>query len=259
MKCSVLGDDLFGLATFTSAPDYADRTLSALRHIGEADNAAIAAGEFRHALKLMGADAGVFHSVIHDGASLSTYRSLLACDPLWAIEYARGSWHDHDPWLRYAQIETEPVRSSELDVRPDEEPFVTAAAKLGFASAVVAPAPTSAGGSRVGVLCLGSYQPGFFECEAYRSVRVIARALAMELHRWLLRAAQRELISLSGITPSDLELLRHEEAGHSTKIISASMNMTAGTINCRFQRLRTKLGAPDRRTAARIARLYGLL
>lgn len=259
MKHSVNQDDLFSLAAFTSAADYAERTLAALNSIEDSDNAAVAVVRFRSAFRLMGADAGVFLSVVRDGPGRTTFRSLLACDPLWAIEYTKGDWEERDPWLRHAMNDTEPVRISELRLRPDDEPFIRASAKLGFASAVVAPAPTSAGDARVGVLCLGSHQPGFFECDAYRSVRVIARALAMELHRWLLQAARRELLTLSGLTPDDVDLLRHEEAGHSTKVICARLNMEASTINCRFQRLRAKLGAPDRRTAARIARLYGLL
>ena len=44
-----------------------------------------------------------------------------------------------------------------------------------------------------------------------------------------------------------------------SKLIGAAMNLEAKTIDCRFQRLNAKLGAPDRRTAVRIARLYGLL
>jgi hypothetical protein len=37
------------------------------------------------------------------------------------------------------------------------------------------------------------------------------------------------------------------------------MNTEAKTIDCRFQRVSSKLGAPNRRAAVRLARLYGLL
>ncbi|WP_370870407.1 LuxR C-terminal-related transcriptional regulator [Hydrogenophaga sp.] len=53
--------------------------------------------------------------------------------------------------------------------------------------------------------------------------------------------------------------MRCEAAGHSSKVIGAAMNLEAKTIDSRFQRVNAKLGAPDRRTAVRIARLYGLL
>jgi DNA-binding NarL/FixJ family response regulator len=63
----------------------------------------------------------------------------------------------------------------------------------------------------------------------------------------------------SHITEAELELLRHEAAGHSSKVIAAALQVEPTTIDCRFQRLNAKLNAPDRRTAARIASLYGLL
>jgi DNA-binding NarL/FixJ family response regulator len=42
-------------------------------------------------------------------------------------------------------------------------------------------------------------------------------------------------------------------------MIGAELNLDAKTVDSRFQRLSAKLDAPDRRTAARIARLYGVL
>ncbi|WP_457323866.1 LuxR C-terminal-related transcriptional regulator [Roseateles sp. P5_E11] len=259
MKPSTPIDELFSLAALTAAPDYGARILQILPSIGDADSAASAVAHFRRALRLIGADAGVFLSVIRDDATRTSYRSLVACDPLWAIEYVQCGWHEHDPWLRHAIHCAEPIRGTELEIRPDEEVFVRTSMRLGFASAVVAPAPSEAGMSRVGVLCLGSHTLGFFDGEGYQLVRVIARALAMELHRWLLRAIRSELLALSRVTPQEIELLRHEEAGHSSKMIGAELNIEAKTVDCRFQRLSAKLDAPDRRTAARIARLYGLL
>jgi DNA-binding NarL/FixJ family response regulator len=90
-------------------------------------------------------------------------------------------------------------------------------------------------------------------------LRVLARALAMELHHWIAQSMREELLQGVRLTDADLQLLRHEAAGHSSKLIGAAMNLEAKTIDCRFQRLNAKLGAPDRRTAVRIARLYGLL
>jgi DNA-binding NarL/FixJ family response regulator len=70
---------------------------------------------------------------------------------------------------------------------------------------------------------------------------------------------RQELLLRSRITEAEIELLRHEQAGHSSKVIGAALNVESKTIDCRFQRLNVKLDAPDRRTALRIARLYGLL
>jgi hypothetical protein len=260
MKHSAANGESHTLAALTRSPEYGARLIEILPAIGDAPTTEVAVDLFRQATMQLGADAGVFLSYLRDDATRASYRSLLACDPLWASEYARRKWHDHDPWLRHATHETEPVRSSELELAStEEEAFAQASADLGFASAVIAPAPTCAGQSRIGVLCLGSSRPGFFDDDGYGKVRVLARALSMELHRWLLQAIRKELLAKSRLTAADIELLRHQEAGHTSKFIGAALNIEAKTVDCRFQRVSAKLDAPDRRTAVRIARLYGLL
>lgn len=260
MKHSAANGESHTLAALTRSPEYGARLIEILPAIGDAPTTEIAVDLFCQATTQLGADAGVFMSYLRDDATRASYRSLLACDPLWASEYARRNWHDNDPWLRHATHETEPVRSSELQLASaDEEAFAEASAALGFTSAVIAPAPTCAGQSRIGVLCLGSNRPGFFDDDGYAKVRVLARALSMELHRWLLQAIRKELLAKSRLTAADIELLRHEQAGHTSKVIGAALNIEAKTVDCRFQRISAKLDAPDRRTAARIARLYGLI
>lgn len=208
----------------------------------------------------LGANAGVFLSCLRDDATRTSFRSMWACDPSWAAEYASHQWFEHDPWLRYASSNAEPVRSSELACTSDQEiDFTHAAAQHGFTSALIAPAPSAVGLSRVGVLCLGSADPSQFDGDSYPKVRVLARALAMELHHWVEQSMREELLQGVRLTEADLLLLRHEAAGHSSKVIGAAMNLEAKTIDCRFQRLNAKLGVPDRRSAVRIARLYGLL
>lgn len=260
MKSFASETDLFSLSALTNAPDYGASILRVLTHLGDAPDAASAVEEFQQILQLFGADAGVFLSFVRDDATRSSYRWLLACDALWAVEYTRRAWHDHDPWLRHALHGTEPIRGTELNVLPDEEEFAATSATLGFASAVIVPAPTNAGASRVGMLCLGSHNLGFFEDDgAFAVVRVLARALAMELHRWHLNFMRSELLVSTRISAAELDLLRHEQAGHTSKHIGAALNIEAKTVDCRFQKLCAKLNAPDRRTAARLARLYGLI
>lgn len=248
------------LGASTRAQDFGARLFEILACIGDADSTESALGLFREAVASLGADAGVFMSHLRDDATRSSLRSLWACDPLWAAEYASHDWFEHDPWLRHATQDAEPIRSSELKLTSaEEDAFVAVAALHGFRSAVIAPAPSHIGLSRVGVLCIGSLQPDFYEGEAYTRARVWVRALAMELHRWLLQSMRQELLLRSRITEAEIELLRHEEAGHSSKVIGVALNVEGKTIDCRFQRLNAKLDAPDRRTALRIARLYGLL
>ena len=251
--------ELLGRATLVDEPGSSARVLNLLAGFNSADNAESAVGQFHDALELIGADAGVFLSAISDDAARTSYRSLLACDPVWAIEYARLGWHEHDPWLRHALHNEDPVRDTELKLLPREHEFVQTAAKYGFASAMVVPAPSSAGTSRVGVLCLGSNRPGFFDGDAYPRVRIVATMLAMELHRWMRRAACKELLAKARIRPEDIDLLWHEQAGHTSKVIAKAMNVPPQTVDTRFHRLCMRLDVPDRRSAARVARLYGLL
>ena len=215
---------------------------------------------FREALVGLGADAGYFLSCLRDDATRTSFRSFWACDPAWPAEYASQRWFEHDPWLRYASCDEEPTRASNLTCSsPEENAFIRAVAEHGFVSALIAPAPSSVGLSRVGVLCLGSADPERFDCESYPRVRVLARALAMELHHSIAISMREELLRGTSLTEADLHLLRCEAAGQSSKVIGAAMNLEAKTIDSRFQRVNAKLSAPDRRTAVRIARLYGLL
>jgi len=259
MKPFAANGELFSLDALPRAPDFATHILELLPAFGAAATADVALELFQRILTLLGADAGVFLSFVRDDATHAAYRTLYACDPRWACEYAARDWYDRDPWLRYASHRSEPILGSELELLPREEDFVRVSASLGFASTIVAPAPTSAGSSRVGVLCLGSHNIGFFEGAAFDKVRVLARALAMELHGWLLQTIKHELMARSRITSADLDLLRHEAAGHSSKIIGAAMKLKPETVDCRFQRVSAKLKAADRRSATRIAKLYGLI
>lgn len=254
------GDGHGGLAALTRSDAWLARALRGIARAGEAGTMDDLLVHFHSATADLGADAAVFTSFLQDDATLASYRSLVACDPLWSAEYAREHWFEEDPWLRHAMHDGEPVRSSEILLRsPREEVFAQAAARSGFASVVVAPAPSTHGTARIGMLALGSATPGFFEDEGYAVLRVLARALAMELHAWLARSILRDLIDKARITADDIALLRHEAAGHSSKVIAAAMNTEAKTIDCRFQRVSSKLGAPNRRAAVRLARLYGLL
>ncbi len=236
------------------------RVLQLLPLIAEAGSTGEVISLFHEAVEGLGADAGVFLSCLRDDATRTSLRSLWACDPSWAADYASQRRFEHDPWLRHASTDAEPIRSSDLVCSSTEEnAFIRAAAEHSFSSTLVAPAPSPVGLSRVGVLCLGSADSGRFGGENYPQVRVLARALAMELHQWIAKSMREELLQGVRLTEVDLHLLRHEAAGHSSKVIGATMNVEAKTIDCRFQRLNAKLGVPDRRSAVHIARLYGIL
>lgn len=215
---------------------------------------------FGDAVPALGAESGTFLSFIRDDALLSSYRCLHVGDPGWGAEYARGESFADDPWLEYAMHESEPVRVCDLQVKSTrQQVFVDTAARFGYANALIVPSPSPQGQARVGMLCLGSSSDRAFDGDTFPTVRLLARTLAMELHGWMRRSIRAELMRRSNVTEDDLELLRHELVGHSSKVIAAALNTEAKTIDCRFQRVSAKLGAANRRAAVRIAKLYGLL
>jgi hypothetical protein len=248
------------LAERAAEADYAAQVCMVVAHIATAPDTSAVLGLMQRAVHCLGADAGVFTSFVRDDATNSSYRSLLACDPLWGTEYARNHWFLDDPWLHHATCSASSIRASELTpATPAQRAVCDAATRFGFASAVIVPAPSSAGHSRVGALCLGSATPGYFEADGYLLFRFLAQGLAMELHHWWYRHIRDELMARVKITDDDLTLLRHEQQGHSSKTIATALNTLPRTIDCRFQRLTSRLGMANRRTAVRFAELYGLI
>lgn len=252
--------DCIDLATLSTDPGYAAGVLAVMAQISDSADAGTTVRLLKDAASRMGADGAMFTSFVRDDATLASYRFLLACDPVWGLQYAKNNWCLDDPWLRYALYNTEPVVAETLPPAGERAQWVTeAAAHFGFASTLVVPAPTAAAQSRVGVLCLGSSHQGFFSGNGGGALRCLARSLAMELGDWMHRQIRTELMTRARITDDDLALLRHEQQGHSSKAIAAELHLEPKTVDCRFHRLSLKLGTANRRAAVRLAEIYGLI
>jgi hypothetical protein len=244
----------------TRAPDYTAQVLDAVTTIATAAETATAVRVLKLGVERLGADAAVFTSFVRDDAALWSFRYLLACDPVWGLEYAKNGWCFDDPWLHYALYSADPIRSSELSSLNERERWVSdAAAHWGFRSAVIVPVPSPAAQSRVCVLCLGSEVEGYFDGDGYPAFRCMARMLASELADWMHRRVKADIITKARITSEDLALLRHEQQGHGSKLIAAEMHSGINTIDCRFHRLSLRLGTANRREAVRLAEIYGLI
>jgi DNA-binding CsgD family transcriptional regulator len=242
------------------ASDYTQRIAAVAERIAEARDQATVHALLTEGVQALGAENAVYVSFIRDNADLSACRFMLVCEPDWCQRYLEAGCFAHDPWLAYAAHHSEPIPASALPVLDAEGRRVIALAmENGFASAALVPAHSGAGHSRISLLCLGSTQPGFFEGEGFGRFRLGARLIAAELHDWWLARIRRELIVKARITPADLELLRHEQQGHSSKRIAAELHVSKSSINSRFQRMNMKLGVPNRRLAARLAVECGLL
>lgn len=189
-----------------------------------------------------------------------TGRTRLACDPVWCVEYERRAWYALDPWLAYARTRTEPVRGADVPADSGvQRDIVELARRHGFRDALIVPAPASGMVSRLGVLCLGSEQEGFFSDAGYATLKPLARSLAMELHAWWIERIKRELARSAQLTEEDILLLKHERQGHGTKAIATVLDATPNAINSRFQRMNARLGVPNRKAAAQLAAEYGLI
>lgn len=258
--CSTATNDPPSLADLTSRSDYFGRVSQIVQRLPGAVDEAEALAVLKDSADCLGADCAAFGSFIRDDPSHESYRFLLACDPVWCLEYGRRAWYAHDPWLKYAVLHSEPVRASDIPVKTTEErEIVKLAQEFGVKSAVIVPAPASGSITRIGVLCLGSSRERFFEGDGFVALKIAARSLAMELNEWWIDRIKRELRATSRITPEDLALLHHERLGHGTKKIAAELGISEGSVDSRFQRINAKLGVANRKTAACLAAEYGLI
>lgn len=248
------------LASLTAGPDYAGRVSSAVQSVAEAQDEVEVVELLADAAACLGAESAAFVSFVRDDGLHESFRFLLACNAVWCHEYQQRAWYSDDAWLQYAQRHSEPVVASAIPLRTrKQQELADLAHNYGFASAVIVPAPAAASVSRVGVLCLGSSNSGYFESGGLGPLRVAARALSMELHEWWIARLKREMIIKAGVTAEDLALLHLERMGHGTKAIASSLNTTAAAVNSRFQRLNQRLGVPNRKSAATLAAEYGLI
>lgn len=248
------------LVELAREPDYSDKVLATIRMLDRATDEAQAVDVLATACKQMGTDAAAFVSFVRDDPSHESFRFLLACDPVWCLEYERRAWYTDDPWLQYCLSHTEPARAEDIQPgTPRQREVVELAAQFDFVSALIVPAPSSGALTRMGVLCLGSSVPAFFNDDGYLALKVLARSLAMELHEWWIARIKSELIASAKLTDEDVILLAQERLGHSTKYIAAKLHMSPNAINSRFQRMNAKLGVPNRKSAAQLAAEYGLI
>lgn len=250
---SQLRSDTAALACVDSATDTLDQINEIVDRIADARGESTLQSLLHDGAMLLGAEHAFFVSFTKSRGHQSARRFMLACDPAWCRDYVESGLATHDPWLAYAANHSQPIVASSLKIcDQNRQRAVDLAARHGFVSAVLAPAHTGPRHSSVSLLCLGSATPGHFEASRAVRLRCGARTLACEIHGWWLRRAQEELVATSHITDAELDLLRRQCLGQTSKRIAAELRVTKSSINSRFQRLNSKLGVPNRRTAARL-------
>lgn len=260
MPFSLQTRQIIPLRDITSAHDYFERVSEVVVKVGT-DAAASEVIDLMHETTMnLGVDVSCFVTFIREDASFSSFRFLLACDPQWCIDYEAAGWYADDPWLAYAKVHSEPVVASCLNLDTDRErDLVRLAGRYGFESTLIVPVPSSGGLSRLGMLCLGSFTPGFLASTGLAALKVAARPLATALYEWSTAQLRREFIEAARISNEELMLLERHRRGFTTKRIARTTGLTHASINMRFQRLIARLDVPNRREAARLASEYGLI
>src|SRR5262245_35463287 len=62
-----------------------------------------------------GHDHAAFVSFFRGYDSTESFHFLLACNPLWYLEYQQQSWFAHDAWLQYAESHSAPICASKIE------------------------------------------------------------------------------------------------------------------------------------------------
>lgn len=241
------------------APD-ATTVLATIDGIRSAADAAVCLERLFLATNALGASAGLYMVLIpelDDGWSSVT---LLASDHCGSEPLFDGDAVADHPWVRFARNHSTAVTDTAL---PPESPEDIAALKRarahGFAAHLVIPTTAGAERGRVELLCLGRADPGAFDGEGQRVVRLLAHVLAAELHDWFKRHLRSGLEQAAGLRPEDLQLLALEWQGLGTKDIALRTGLSLAAVDSRFQRLNQRLSCSNRKAAARRAAEYGLL
>lgn len=241
-------------------PLFASRLVELTSSVRDAASEA-AVLELLHAARgIIGADQAVFASFNRDDHFGESFRFMIAGDPTWCLAYRSARWFSIDPWLQYATRQSEPVCCDRVQLETSEhEAARRLAREHGVESSLILPAPATGAVSRLGVLLLGSANAKVFTSGSTRGLRVLARALAMELQEWWVRKVRQELIEKHRLTGEDLKLLACELQGLTTKQIARLLELSPASIDSRFQRLNARLRTPNRRASARLAVEYALI
>ena len=248
------------MAEVTSEPDYGNAVMKIVKRIARAEDSAQAVKLLRTASHTLGAEVAAFVSFIPDGDPYTSYRFLLACDPRWCFEYEQRFWFSEDPWLKYASDHPEPICASGIVAQNDaERDRFELARRFGFKSTAIIPTPSSHRLGRVGLLCLGSNTPCFFDAEGFLELRSAAWGVAMALNEWWIARLRNDAFRDAELSMGDMQLLRWQWQGLNSKDIGRRLGMQPTSVDTRFQRLNMKLSVPNRQAAAKLAAEYGLI
>lgn len=242
------------------SPAFADRLAGKIALISSMPDPGEACALLKNIAGELGCESSAFATFLQNDPWHQTYRFLLACHPGWCALYQRLAWFADDPWLLYARANSSPAKDVDIPCRTAKQfEIVALARRFDVQSALVVPAPASGGLTRIGVLMLGSSKPGYFDSAHFAKLRILARSVSFEFLDWYTAFVREELRRTCKLSDIDIELLKFERAGLSSKEIFRSTGISAVSVDSRFQRLIARLKVPNRRAASQLAAEYGLI
>ncbi len=207
-----------------------------------------------------GVRSALFVHAIPDASAQLSHQVLLNCDPRLASSIRNCDALDRHPWVHHAARSVQTVCASQLKSAavPPEHVAVDLEGN-GFRSALLIPVHGASGSGRFSLLCLGSETLRFFEEVVPGAVRLLAEALAAEMHKWWMSETRQRLQIATGLKDCDLRLLELELEGLGTKQIARTLGMSCSSVDSRFQRINVKMGCANRRASAQRASLHELI
>lgn len=242
------------------SPGFADALAGKIALIASMPEPGEACALLRDIASDLGCSSSAFATFLQDDPWHQTYRFLLACHPSWCAQYQRLAWFADDPWLIYARTNSSPAKDVDIPCRTAKQfEIVALARRFEVESALIVPAPASSGLTRLGVLMLGSSKLGFFDNPNFVKMKIHARSIASEFLDWYTAFIREELRRTCKLIDIDIELLRLDRAGMSSKEIARAIGLSATSVDSRFQRIIARLKVPNRRAASQVAAEYGLI
>lgn len=225
-----------------------------------ATDPATLAEKLANATAAIGASASLYTAAVPDGDRELSCFTVLAGHPAYVhAQNELGPLTTH-PWFRFARKHLKSGSDRQVQVsEASDAAAIELAQQYGFRSCFIVPTPTGNDLDRLGMLWLGSHRPDDFEGAEAGIVRALARALAGELHDWLLHYLLQRFVETAKLEKTDIRLLALERKGLQTKQIATLTGLSQASVDSRFHRINMRLNCSSRRASALRAIAYGLL
>ena len=186
-------------------------------------------------------------------------RFFVGCNPKWFHQYKSRHGYLNDPLLAHAKHCSLPLAGSTLARGPlstGQSNLLALAQQFGFKSLIALPSH-GPGAQSIGLLCIGSDQPGEAAENALMAHAASLRLLALEMLEWVNVHARVKFVEKCEIDASDITVLQHALKGHTSADIALLTNTTACAVDERFRRLCARMQVRNRKAAITLAYLHG--